>query len=104
MTYAIFKAAGQQFRAQPGDSIQVPLLDVEPGKTVTFDEVLLTSDGEKIKAGTPTVKGAKVTAEVVEHGRGPKIQVFKFKRRKNYRKKTGHRQGYTQIVIKDVKA
>jgi len=104
MTYAIFKAAGQQFRVSPGDSLQVPSLDVEPGKKVTFDEVLLTSDGEKIKMGTPMVKGAKVTAEVVEHGRGPKLQIFKFKRRKNYRKKTGHRQGYTQIVIKDVKA
>ena len=104
MTYAIFKAAGQQFRVSPGDSLQVPLLDVEPGKKVTFDEVLLTSDGEKIKMGTPMVKGAKVTAEVVEHGRGPKLQIFKFKRRKSYRKKTGHRQGYTQIVIKDVKA
>ncbi len=104
MTYAIFKAAGQQFRASPGDSLQVPSLDVEPGKKVTFDEVLLTSDGEKIKTGTPMVKGAKVTAEVVEHGRGPKLQIFKFKRRKSYRKKTGHRQGYTQIVIKDVKA
>ena len=64
----------------------------------------LTSDGKKVKAGTPTVKGAKVTAEVVEHARGPKIQVFKFKRRKNYRKKTGHRQDYTEIVIKDVKS
>ena len=104
MTYAIFKAAGQQFRVSPGDSLQVPLLDVEPGKKITFDEVLFTSDGEKIKTGTPMVKGAKVTAEVVEHGRGPKLQIFKFKRRKNYRKKTGHRQGYTQIVIKDVKA
>jgi large subunit ribosomal protein L21 len=104
MTYAIFKAAGQQFRVSPGDSLQVPLLDVEPGKKITFDEVLFTSGGEKIKTGTPMVKGAKVTAEVVEHGRGPKLQIFKFKRRKNYRKKTGHRQGYTQIVIKDVKA
>ena len=104
MTYAIFKAAGQQFRVSPGDSLQVPLLDLEPGKKITFDEVLFTSDGEKIKTGTPMVKGAKVTAEVVEHGRGPKLQIFKFKRRKNYRKKTGHRQGYTQIVIKDVKA
>jgi large subunit ribosomal protein L21 len=104
MTYAIFKAAGQQFRAEKGDTLKVPLLDVEPGKKVTFDEVLLTSDGEKVKAGMPMVKGAKVTAEVVEHGRGPKIQVFKFKRRKNYRKKTGHRQDYTEIVIKDVKA
>lgn len=83
--------------------MRVPKLDVEPGKKVTFDEVLLTSDGEKVKAGQPMVKGAKVVAEVVGHGRGEKIIVFKFKRRKNYRKKTGHRQDYTEITIKELK-
>ena len=103
MTYAIFKAAGQQFRVEKGDTLRVPKLDVEPGKKVTFDEVLLTSDGEKVKAGQPMVKGAKVVAEVVGHGRGEKIIVFKFKRRKNYRKKTGHRQDYTEITIKELK-
>ena len=83
--------------------MRVPKLDVEPGKKVTFDEVLLTSDGEKVKAGQPMVKGAKVVAEVVGHGRGEKIIVFKFKRRKNYRKKTGHRQDFTEIKITGVK-
>ena len=104
MTYAIFKAAGQQFRAEAERVVRVPKLDGEPGAEVTFDEVLLTSDGEKVKAGQPTVKGAKVTAEIVRHGRDKKIVVFRFKRRKNYRKKTGHRQKYTEVVITDLKA
>ena len=102
MAYAIFKAAGQQFRASKGDTIQVPKLDGEPGAEVTFEEVLLTSDGEKISAGQPTIKGASVTAEIVRHGKGEKIYVFKFKRRKNYRRKTGHRQKYTEVRITDL--
>ena len=97
MSYAIFKAAGQQFRASEGDTVRVPLLEGDPGAKVTFDEVLLTSDGDKIKAGQPTVKGAKVTAEILGHTKGQKIVVFRFKRRKNYRRKTGHRQQYTDI-------
>lgn len=104
MSYAIFKAAGQQFRAEKGVRLRVPHLDGEPGSKVTFDEVLLASDGKTVKAGQPTVKGAKVTAEIVEHVKGDKLFVFKFKRRKGYRRKTGHRQQYTEITIKDVKA
>jgi large subunit ribosomal protein L21 len=101
--YAIFRAAGKQFKAEKGKTLRLPLLSVEAGSKVTFDEVLLSSDGETIKAGTPLVKGAKVTAEVVGDGKEPKIYVFKFKRRKNYRRKTGHRQGYTEVRITDVK-
>ncbi len=103
MSYAIFKAAGQQFRAEKGATVRVPLLDAEPGSKVTFDEVLLSSDGKKVSAGRPTVKGAKVTAEVVRHGKDDKIFIFRFKRRKNYRRKTGHRQDYTELKITDVK-
>ncbi len=103
MTYAIFKAAGQQFRAEKGATVRVPLLQGEPGDKVTFDEVLLSSRGDKVQAGTPVVKGAKVTGEIVRHGRADKIVVFRFKRRKNYRKKTGHRQGFTEVRITDVK-
>ncbi len=99
MSYAIFKAAGQQFRGGKGDTLHIPLLTGEPGSKVIFDEVLLSSDGEKVRAGKPTVKGAKVTAEIVRHGKGEKIVVFKFKRRKNYRRKTGHRQQFTEIKI-----
>jgi large subunit ribosomal protein L21 len=103
MSYAIFKAGGQQFRAEKGLRVQVPLMAADPGSKVTFDEVLLTSDGEKIKTGAPTVSGAQVTAEVTGPVAGKKFYVFRFKRRKNYRKKTGHRQKYTEIVITDVK-
>ena len=104
MTYAIFKVAGQQFRAEEGVTLRVPHLPGEPGSKVTFDEVLLTNDGTTVKTGRPTVKGARVTAKVVRHGRGDKIVVFKFKRRKNYRRKTGHRQPFPEITITGVKA
>jgi large subunit ribosomal protein L21 len=100
--YAIFRAAGKQFRAEKGITLQLPLMEVEPGATLTFDEVLLASDGSTVKAGAPLVKGAKVTAEVVGEAKGPKIYVWKFKRRKNYRRKTGHRQKYTEVRITDV--
>lgn len=101
--YAIFRAAGKQFRAEKGKTVRIPLIDAEAGSTVTFDEVLLSSDGQSIKAGAPLVSGAAVEAEVVGRGKEPKIYVFKFKRRKNYRRKTGHRQGYTEVRITDLK-
>lgn len=103
MPYAIFTAAGQQFRAEKGTVFRVPRLDVEPGQKVTFEDVLLTNSGKKIRAGQPTVSGASVTGEVVRHGKGEKVVVFKFKRRKNYRRKTGHRQEFTEIRITDLK-
>jgi large subunit ribosomal protein L21 len=101
--YAIIRTGGKQFRAEKGKTLRLPLMDAEAGAKVTFDEVLLSSDGQTITAGTPLVKGAKVTGEVVGAGKEPKIYVFKFKRRKNYRRKTGHRQGYTEVRITDVK-
>jgi large subunit ribosomal protein L21 len=78
--YAIFRAQGKQFKAEKGKTIKLPRMEAEPGSKVTFDDVLLTSDGETIKTGTPTVKGAKVEAEVVGETKGEKIYVFKFKR------------------------
>ena len=101
--YAIIRAAGKQFRVEKGMTLQVPLMEAEPGSKITFGEVLLASDGTTVKAGTPLVKGAKVTAEVIGLAKGPKIYVWKFKRRKNYRRKTGHRQKYTAVRITDVK-
>jgi len=103
MSYAIFKAAGQQFRAEKGLTMRVPSLPGEPGSKVTFEDVLLSSDGEKVRTGLPTVKGAKVVAEIVRHGRDKKIVVYKFRRRERYRRKQGHRQGFTEIKITDVK-
>lgn len=103
MSYAIFKAAGQQFRAEKGLTMKVPSLPGEPGSKVTFDDVLLSSDGEKVRTGQPMVKGARVVAEIVRHGRDKKIVVYKFRRRERYRRKQGHRQGFTEIKITDVK-
>ena len=103
MSYAIFRALGKQFRAETGKTLKLPLMVAEPGAKITFDEVLLSSDGTTITAGAPLVKGAKVMAEVVGHGKDEKLYVFKFKRRKNYRRKTGHRQKHTEVRITDVK-
>lgn len=102
MSYAIIRTGGLQFRAEPGKTIRIPSLEADVGSTVTFDEVLLGSDGSTVHAGTPLVSGARVTAEVVRHGRGDKIIVFKFKRRKNYARKQGHRQGFTEVRISDI--
>ncbi len=100
--YAVFRTGGKQFRAEPGGRIRVPTLDAEAGDTVTFDEVLLTSDGEEVAVGQPIVDGASVRAEVVDHGRDKKVIVFKRKRRKGYRRKQGHRQGYTEIRVDEI--
>jgi large subunit ribosomal protein L21 len=101
--YAIFRALGKQFRAEKGKTLRLPLMDKQPGDKVVFDEVLLSADGDTIKAGTPLVKGAKVEAEVVGDTKGEKLYIFKFKRRKNYRRKTGHRQKYTEVRITGLK-
>ncbi len=97
--YAVVKIKNQQFRVTPDAKVQVPLMDSEVGSTLTFDEVLMFADGDDVKVGTPTVEGASVAAEVLSHGRSRKIVVFKKKRRKNYRRKNGHRQQYTEIKI-----
>lgn len=102
--YAIFKAGGQQFKAEKGKTVRLPRMDAEPGSKITFDEVLLTSDGDKISAGTPNVKGASVTGEVVGEVKGEKIYVFRFKRRKNVRRKTGHRSKFTEVRITGIKS
>lgn len=101
--FAVFKTGGKQFRAVPGVRLRIPSLDAEPGESVTFDDVLLAQDGDDVQIGTPALEGASVTAEVLRHGRDDKIIVFKRKRRKGYRKKQGHRQGFTEIRIDDVR-
>jgi large subunit ribosomal protein L21 len=102
VTYAIFKAAGYQYRAELGEVLRLPSLDAESGSTVVFDDVLLgASDGETL-IGQPTLEGATVRAQVVRHGRADKVVVFRFKRRKNYRRKTGHRQGFTEVRVSEI--
>jgi len=103
MSYVIFKTGGQQFRAEPGVTIRVPLLDAKPGDEVAFDDILVASDGKNVQTGAPKVKGAKVTAEVVRHGKDKKIRIFRFARRNGYRRHAGHRQDFTEIKIAAVK-
>lgn len=103
--HAVIKTGGKQYRVQPGDEFNVEKLnDAEVGAEVTFEEVLAVGNGDDLSVGTPVVDGASVTAQIVEHGRGPKKIVFKKKRRKKHRKKRGHRQHYTRIRITDVSA
>jgi large subunit ribosomal protein L21 len=102
MTYAIIRTGGFQYRAEAGKTIKIPSLDADVGSTVTFEEVLLGSDGSSVRAGAPLLEGARVTGEIVRHGRGKKIVVFKFKRRKNYARKQGHRQGFTEVKINEI--
>lgn len=100
--YAVIKTGGQQYRVKAGQTLQVEKLELQPGEEVTFDDIMLLSDGESIEIGKPFVAGAKVVATVVKHKRGAKIKVLKFKRRKQYLKTQGHRQWYTTLEIKDV--
>ena len=102
MSYAIIRTGGKQFRVEPGQTIRIPLLTAAAGDSVTFDDIVLGSDGKSVIAGTPTLKGAAVQGQVVKHGRGKKIVVFKMKRRKNYARKQGHRQGFTEVKINDI--
>lgn len=102
MTYAIIRAGGKQFRAEAGRTIRVPKMAGEAGAKVTFDDVILGADGDKRHVGAPTVKGAHVTGEIVKQGKGEKIVVFKQKRRKNYTRKQGHRQAFTEVRINEI--
>ena len=102
MSYAIIRTGGKQYRAEPGKTLRIPTLVGEQGSTVEFNEVLFGSDGKSVKTGVPMLKGATVTGTIVKHGLGDKIVVFKFKRRKNYAKKQGHRQGFTEVRINDI--
>lgn len=102
MTYAIIRTGGKQFRVEPGQKLRIPSVEGDAGSTLTFKDVLLGSEDGNVRTGAPTLSKAKVTAEIVRHGRGDKIVVFKFKRRKNYARKQGHRQGYTEVRINDI--
>jgi len=100
--YAVVEIAGKQFKVASSDKVRVPKLDVEVGKKVEFDKVLLLADNATVKVGNPTVEGAKVEAMVLSHGKDEKVIVFKKKRRKGYRVKRGHRQPYTEIEISKI--
>lgn len=97
--YAVFKTGGKQYKASAGDIVRVEKLDAERGSSIELDEVLMVADGTEVRVGAPTLAGGKVTAEVVGHGRGEKIRIIKFRRRKHHMKQMGHRQYYTELKI-----
>ena len=99
---AVIKTGGKQYLVKPGDKIKVEKIDKEPGKEISFDQVLILEKNKKIEIGTPFVKGVKVKAELLEQDKYKKVVIFKYKPKKRYKKKTGHRQPYSLIEIKSI--
>jgi large subunit ribosomal protein L21 len=102
--YAVIVSGSKQHRVVEGETLKLEKLEAEVGSTVSFDQVLMVGNGGDVKVGVPTVKGAKVTAEVVSQGRHPKIRIIKFRRRKHHQKETGHRQYFTEVKINKIEA
>ena len=100
--YAVIETGGKQYKVEKGGTIQVELLDAEPGKDLTLDRVVMFADGKTVKVGSPVLKGATVQAKVVGHSRGKKVTVMKYRAKSRYRRKTGHRQHYTTLKIEDI--
>jgi large subunit ribosomal protein L21 len=98
----VIKTGGKQYHVSEGDKLEIETLDAAPGDKVEFPEVLLLRDGDSVEVGTPLIEGATVTATVLAHGRGKKIRIIKFKRRKHYRRQAGHRQNFTRVEITGV--
>lgn len=102
--YAVIKSGGKQHRVVEGETLKLEKIDAATEATIEFDEVLLVGEGGDVKIGAPVVEGAKVTAEVIAHGRHKKVKIVKFKRRKHHMKQMGHRQWFTEIKITGIKA
>jgi large subunit ribosomal protein L21 len=102
--FAVFSSGGKQHRVTEGEIVRLELLDAEPGQEVVFDKVLMVADGDNVSVGAPYVEGSKVRGEVVAHDRGKKIRIIKFRRRKNYLRRQGHRQWYTDVKITGINA
>ena len=102
--YAVIETGGKQYRVTEGATVRVELLPAEQGASVNFDQVLMVGEGAEVKVGAPYVKGSKVTATVTAHGRGDKIRIIKFRRRKHYARTQGHRQSYTELQITGITA
>jgi large subunit ribosomal protein L21 len=100
--YAVLEVAGIQLKVMANTVVRIPKSDAEVGAELSFDKVMLLSDGQKVEVGTPYLPGKAVRAEVIRHGKGEKIRIFKKKRRKTYRKTTGHRQQFTEVRIKEI--
>jgi large subunit ribosomal protein L21 len=97
--YAVIRTGGKQYRVSQGDTLEIETITGEPGAAVTFDDVLLVGSDDETRIGTPTVDGASVAGTIVNHGKHKKLIVFKFRRRKNYKRKNGHRQNFTRVRI-----
>ena len=102
--YAVIKTGGKQYRVVAGERLKVEKLVAEVGNVVMLDKILMIADGDAITIGSPLIAGATINATVLSHGRGDKVMIFKFRRRKHYRKTQGHRQSYTEIQIGDISA
>ncbi|MUT64534.1 50S ribosomal protein L21 [Paenibacillus sp. NEAU-GSW1] len=102
--FAIIETGGKQYKVQEGDIIYIEKLDVTEGENVTFDRVLAVSKGDGLVTGAPVVSGATVSGKIEKHGKGQKIIVYKYKAKKNYRRKQGHRQPYTKVTIEKIQA
>ncbi|MFQ1047944.1 50S ribosomal protein L21 [Avibacterium paragallinarum] len=102
--YAVFQSGGKQHRVSEGQVVRLEKLEISTGESVEFDSVLMVVNGEDVKIGAPVVAGAKVLAEVVSHGRGDKVKIVKFRRRKHSRKQQGHRQWFTEVKITGIQA
>lgn len=100
---AVIKTGGKQYLVQPGDKIKIEKLDEKEGKEVNFSEVLLLEKSKKLEIGNPTVKNAKVSGKILSHGKGEKLIIFKYKPKKRYKRKIGHRQQFTEIEISEIK-
>ncbi len=97
--FAVIKTGGKQYRVSQGDKLRVESLDADEGESINLDQVLMLGEGDKVTVGEPLVSGATVSAKVLTHGRGKKIDIVKFRRRKHYRRQMGHRQNYTELEI-----
>ena len=102
--YAVIVSGGKQHRVEEGETLKLEKLNLEVGANVDFDRILLVVNGEDVKIGAPVVEGAKVSAEIVSHGRGKKVRIMKFKRRKHHMKQMGHRQWFTEVKITGISA
>ena len=102
--YAVVETSGKQYKVSAGEIIDVDKLSLEVGEKIELDRVLLVADGEDVRVGQPIIEGAKVVATVTAHGKGPKIIVFKYRPKQHYRRKRGHRQAYTRLMIDEIVA
>jgi len=102
--YAVIQTGGKQYKVAPGDVVRIETMGAKKGETVEFKDVYMIADGDKISVGKPTLSSASVTAEVMGEGRGEKLLIFKHRRRKGFRRTNGHRQNFTSIKVKEIKA